>query len=256
MLTISSPCPRCLQPHTTLQLAYADPDRQGFPDPAFRETAFRCAHCQQLVLVTVLTPQSRYLGPLDVQGKLAPKGDIAKVDGIEVGQILPEMPKNDAPEHCPIQVSKAFLDGAANLEQARWTAAATCYRMSIDRASKLLWQENCEDDMPHNLWKRIEKLSSKIEMPNSLVSWAEVVKTVGNEMRELDDVSEEDARDAAHFAEVFLTYMYTLPERLAQFRARRTPPVAEAQNSLGELRHMTGAQISAVVSKVESGHPR
>lgn len=60
-------------------------------------------------------------------------------------------------------------------------------------------------------------------IPNALVDWADVVRGVGNEMHAIEEVGNVDAKDAGHFAEVFLTYVYTLPQRLVDFRKRREP---------------------------------
>jgi hypothetical protein len=151
-----------------------------------------------------------------------PSGDITKHNEIGLLEIAPKMPVDAAPEFCPGPVAGAFLDGTAVLAQGRWTAAASCFRIAIDRASKLLWKEHDLGVVPHNLGKRIKLLGEKLDVPQSLLDWLEAVKAVGNEQHEVDDVSEHDARDAAHFAEVFLTYTYTLPTRLAKFKARRS----------------------------------
>jgi hypothetical protein len=54
-----------------------------------------------------------------------------------------------------------------------------------------------------------------------MMEWAETIRVVGNEIHELEDISAEDAADAAHFVETFLTYMFTLPARVARFKERR-----------------------------------
>lgn len=232
MLTIDAPCPRCLAPHTTLQLAYADPAVQGSAEAKKRETAFRCAHCRKLVAVVLEVPQNLNITPLQpgMHGQVQPPtGDIREHRNIRVIEMLPKMPKDEAPEHLPPPLAGAFLDGVALLQQRRWTPAAGSFRTAIDRATQLLWKDAGEGDMPHNLGKRIEKLAARLVMPGSLVAWADLARGVGNEVHALEEVNEDDARDAGHFTEVFLTYAYTLPERLEIFQRRRDEAKAKLE---------------------------
>ncbi len=54
--------------------------------------------------------------------------------------------------------------------------------------------------------------------------WAHEVRLIGNESVHDDaPISAEDASDIAHFAELFLTYTFSLPGRLAERRARKKP---------------------------------
>jgi Domain of unknown function (DUF4145) len=99
----------------------------------------------------------------------------------------------------------------------------------MDRATKLLWARRASGDQtPKKLSPRIQALRAKLEIPKTIADWAHTVRIVGNELYDIDDVEEADALDAGHFAEVFLTYTCTLPERLRAFRARRNSDDAPA----------------------------
>ena len=235
MLTIAAPCPRCKEPRTTLQLVYSDPPVPGAAgnQRVDRESVFRCAHCQKYVIVSLAmnggTPINQPLAPINPhQAYNYPSGDILRHQAIQVVEIQPRMPKDEIPEFLPTQVVNAFADGLALITQRRWTAAAGQFRTAIDRTTQLLWAEKGDGtEMPFKLGKRIEKLAAKLAIPATLVEWADAVRGVGNEIHALDDVLELDAQDAGHFCEVFLTYTYTLPERLAQMRTRK----AEAETT-------------------------
>lgn len=75
--------------------------------------------------------------------------------------------------------------------------------------------------MPFKLDKRLKALQQNLALPQPMLDWADSVRVVGNEIHELDDISEADAKDAAHFTETLLTYMFTLPERVKAFQQRR-----------------------------------
>jgi hypothetical protein len=211
-----------MQKSTTFLLVFADPVSPNFSQPIDREAAFRCSHCQKLIAVTLRAAGNYNLGPNSMHGHASPpNGDIRAFPHIKLVKIVPEVKADEAPEFCPRPVANAFLDGRANLSEHRWTAAASCFRISIDRASKLLWADNNLGEMPHNLGKRIRQLGDRMDVPQALLDWLDVVKAVGNDQHEVEDVAREDAEDASHFAEVFLTYAYTLPTRLREFRKRR-----------------------------------
>jgi hypothetical protein len=152
-----------------------------------------------------------------------PTGDITKYKGtISIESILPPMPEHKIPEAMPDQVARAYSEGVQNLRDKRFTSAAAMFRTALDRTTKLLWNAGGFDgNIPFKLEVRIKQLASHLSLPTPLVEWMDAVRVIGNELHELDDVSEQEARDAAHFAEVFLQYTYTLPARLSRFRERR-----------------------------------
>jgi hypothetical protein len=220
MLTIATSCPRCLEPRTTLQLVTADPPLAGYTDHLPREAVFRCVHCEKLVLVELRLPGN---APLVSGSGGVPTGDIAKYKGtISMVAVRPPMPERKIPEALPEQVASAYSEGLANLRDKRFNSAAAMFRSALDRTTKLLWTDGgLGDNCPFKLEARIRQLASRLSLPTSLVDWMGAIRVVGNELHELDDVSEQDARDVAHFAEVFLQYTYTLPARLTSFRERR-----------------------------------
>ena len=216
MLTIAAACPRCQEPRTILHVVYERPPT-GSPLQSNRETVATCTHCGRFVLCVIQAPDD-----INLVGNLSLFGDIARHNLVRVVAVLPHMPAYEAPEYVPERVEAAFKEGMLILKSKMWTPAAGAFRTALDRATKILWQQSEKNDnWPKDLSPRIQQLKAKLDLPKAIADWAHQVRIVGNEMHDIDDVLEEDARDAGHFAELFLTYTFTLPKRLEEFRARR-----------------------------------
>lgn len=218
MLTIAAPCPRCEQPRTILYVIYAEPATNS-GDVVPRETLVQCTHCSRHSIAVLRAHGTTHLHGSNCNMH----GDIANHQSrVVLERIIPSMPVHKAPEDVPERVETAFIDGLDVLSQGRWTLAAGSFRTTLDRATKLLWKEaEQNEDWPKDLSPRIQALRSKLDLPWAITDWAHQVRIVGNEIHDLEDVTEDDAKDIAHFAEVFLTYTYTMPKRLENFRERR-----------------------------------
>jgi hypothetical protein len=216
MYTISKPCPRCGHDKSIMSIVWAD---GPFNDREFmdRETLGRCIHCAEHTIILVRT-----FGHVALAGQNTGRGDIDQMQDIHYIGMIPRHFETQAPDDVPEKVGKAYVEGMTILSKKMWTPAAGSFRTSLDRATQILWaQHGFEEAMPFKLDVRLKKLAAKLSIPQSMMDWADTVRVVGNEMHEVDDVSAEDAADAGHFVETFLTYMFTLPARVARFKARR-----------------------------------
>ena len=216
MLTLSYTCPRCEHEKSILQIVWEDePNLKTYAGR--REVLVRCIHCRQHSVAL-------FFGPHDFTftGHLTMLGDVAQWDEVTFCGILPATNDHSAPESVPGNVAKAFTDGKAILARGMWTPAAGSFRTSLDRATQVLWSGlEAGEQLPFKLDVRLRKLAEKLAIPKPMMDWADTVRVVGNEMHDVDEISKEDAEDAAHFVETFLTYMFTLPARVARFKARR-----------------------------------
>lgn len=179
----------------------------------------QCVHCRKHSIAVI-----RARGNLIVTGSASNFfGDIDNFKGqLLLLRIIPHIPRSAAPEGVPDPVGKAYVDGLDILDTGKWTPAAGAFRTSLDRATKALWAYHLStDDVPFKLEIRLKKLESLLGIPGAMMQWADGIRVVGNEMHEMEEISEADARDVAHFAEMFLTYAYTLPSRVERFKARR-----------------------------------
>lgn len=216
MYTVSEPCPRCGHEKSILTIIWAV-DPTNSTQLKDREALGKCIHCNDHSVLVLIAP-----GNLPLAGQNAGWGDIAVTPNVRLVRTIPAPAETIAPADVPEKVGKAYVEGMQILARGMWTPAAGSFRTSLDRATQILWADlGNGEDMPFKLDVRLKKLAANLSIPSAMMQWADTVRVVGNEMHDLDDVSKEDAEDAAHFVETFLTYMFTLPARVARFKARR-----------------------------------
>jgi hypothetical protein len=98
--------------------------------------------------------------------------------------------------------------------------AAIMFRRSIEIATKIVNPRAAKGD---DLKKRINDLPDDVATP-AMKAWGQHIRLEGNDAtHEIDEFSEKDAKDLHVFAEMFLTYAFTLPEML---RKAKEPPKA------------------------------
>lgn len=129
------------------------------------------------------------------------------------GNIVQTYPSHmgpEAPADVPENVRSAFLSGLTNLKlPGGANAAAIMFRRSIELAAKKL-----KPDGKGNLQRRIADLSPDLVTP-AMKEWAQHLRLEANDAtHDEEEFSKEDAETLHVFAEMFLTYAFTLPEML------------------------------------------
>ncbi len=140
------------------------------------------------------------------------------------GTIVDSYPKTAAlksPPDVPPTVQAAYLSGLDNLGRNGGTnAAAIMFRRSIEIATKIV---NPSAPAGDNLKKRIDGLPADIATP-AMKKWAHHVRLDANDAaHDPEEFSPEDAEQLHIFAEMFLTYAFTLPEMLKRAMAPAPP---------------------------------
>ncbi len=136
-----------------------------------------------------------------------------------IGIIYPEVASPKAPGDVPPNVRAAFLSGLDNLgRKGGSNAAAAMFRRSIELAARSI-----DSDAPGdiNLKQRIERLSESVVTP-AMREWAQQIRLGGNDaVHEPEEFSDVDAQQLHIFAELFLTYAFTLPVMLKKAKQGR-----------------------------------
>lgn len=134
--------------------------------------------------------------------------------------IYPRIEAAKAPADVPDQVRNAFLSGLDNLSRPSGAnAAAIMFRRSIEIAVKIV---DPKAPKGTNLKDRIDRLADDVATP-AMKDWAHKIRLDANDAtHEIEDYSLEDAKQLHEFAEMFLTYAFTLPATLK--RANPTDP--------------------------------
>jgi hypothetical protein len=204
MAQLALPCPYC------------DAAKIGFTPRAYSPYLpgtnhtlifMQCEGCGGGIIADVInTPQGVQNW---IQGGAASPGTLASIQPARLEPICPP----DVPDN----IRSAYLSGLDNLRRPNGTnAAAMMFRRSLELAVKKLNPEGRGD-----LKARIAALSPDLATP-AMKDWATHIRFGGNDAtHEEDDFSEEDAKVLHTFAEMFLTYAFTLPEMLKRARGRQ-----------------------------------
>lgn len=186
----------------------------GKPDKSWRYLICLCPHCWELVAFLVAITDGNILRDGgSIRDQSVPGDRFAIIDTIPA----PRSP--DVPDHLPAPVASKMFEAERSLLSAHYAAATTLYRTAMERALK--------DMFPYDkgtLHARIRKAEAEKRFPQAMIDWLDEVRAFGNDAaHEYDwDPTREDAEAARDFASLFLTYAYTMPERVRLARERRT----------------------------------
>jgi uncharacterized protein DUF4145 len=218
MPQLSLACPHCL----TGRIGFA-PRGSALVKPGRREHIIflQCEGCGEGVIAEVLAEQHSQQPTMWMQGATDTPGRILKV--------YPELTALQAPADTPDQICNAFLSGLDNLYRTNGAnASAMMFRRAIELAAKRL-----NPDGTGNLRKRIADLPDNYVTP-TMKDWADHIRLEGNDAaHEEGEYSEDDAKALHTFAEMFLTYAFTLPKMLERAKA-------EAEKSPSKIRKKDG----------------
>lgn len=126
----------------------------------------------------------------------------------------------NAPKHLPDNIRSFYLQGLNSLGRGSYDAAGTMFRKSLDVALKRIYPEG-----RGTLQKRINTLPPELGITPAMKEWAHEIRDLGNDAaHEEEPFTEAEAKALHVFAEMFLTYAFTLPGMLAE-RKSDEPPV-------------------------------
>ena len=208
MAQLALPCPHCLAEKIGFTPRGAIPIKPGSPATLM---FMQCEGCGEGIIVTITAPAANV--QMWMQGASASPGNILKVE--------PELSAPNSPADVPDNVRAAFLSGLENLGRPNGAnAAAMMFRRSVELGVKKL-----NPDGKGDLKTRIAGLSDNLATP-AMKEWATHIRFGGNDAaHEEDEFSDTDAKALHTFAEMFLTYAFTLPEMLKRATADKVPEV-------------------------------
>lgn len=154
-----------------------------------------------------------------INGEDGPYGDHSIPSSrFDIIDIVPEPRAPVIPEHVPDRVAAKMLEAEELFLSGKLTACALAYRSAMERALKQMFPDD-----KGTLYARIQKAETEKRFPKAMIDWLKEVKAFGNDAaHEYDwDATPEDAEAARDFANLFLTYAYTMPERVQLARKKR-----------------------------------
>lgn len=123
------------------------------------------------------------------------------------------------PEHWPEPVGRYWLQAKRNLGDENWDAAALMARSALQVALR----DN--DAKGKTLKQEIDDLAERGILPPIMKEWSDHVRELGNISAHPQPGQAatplEDAKDIVRFLDFLLEYLYSLPHRINQYRARK-----------------------------------
>ena len=124
-------------------------------------------------------------------------------------------PRTASRNTSPKNVERFFRQGIDSVEQGNWHAAGSMFRKTLEAALKHRFPDNADD----LLATQIKKAAKDRNLTPEMAEWANQIRFWGNDaVHEDEPFTEEDARQMGEFTELFLTCLFTLPEKLTGAR--------------------------------------
>jgi hypothetical protein len=165
------------------------------------------------------------LGIVSRQGKppSGHNGDLTRVPHEFVLEVYPQPEKTDVPDHLPDGAANAFKQAVEGRKGGLYDAAGAMYRKALDVGLKTI-----DPQAMGTLQARIDKLAAEQKLTPSIKDWAHEIRLDGNEAaHEESPFTKDDAEQMHSFAQLVLTYLFTLPERVKlRGKAKTQPPSA------------------------------
>lgn len=139
----------------------------------------------------------------------------ARAHGVTIKRIYPRPQSIKPPDHVPETADRAFTQAKDNQVRGNGDAAGAMYRKAIDVATRAL--DPVHASRP--LASRIDALADAGRLTKSLQEWAHEIRLDGNDATHGDEeLLPAEVAQLGAFTELFLTYTFTLPARVAARR--------------------------------------
>lgn len=166
-----------------------------------------CPVCAAAVLVKCDSPAN--YDPVQSQGS---------IDGFantRIRSTAPQPVTTSAPDFVEPNVARTFERANGAIKRGEAETAGMLLRKMLDSV--------ISNKFPHTgngmLGSKMAKLVPNTDLPESIVNWAKELKDLGNEAaHEAHEPDMAQITELRDFAELLLTYVYTLPHRLAVMR--------------------------------------
>jgi hypothetical protein len=189
-MTFLPECPHCGRQEMTFY----------FVAQSYKVTFWICAHCG---------------GGVCGVSEHEVRNNVFKYEYFE--KIYPEPQPLDAPPHTPENINRVYKTSVRNLRSGMdsdYEATGIMARKVLEMAA------NEAGGKGGNLFQKISDLANRRVITQALAEWAHAIREIGNEAAHDDTpFTKEDAEQTTYFAEMFLTYLFTLPGMIAERRA-------------------------------------
>lgn len=209
MTTIVTDCPHC----NKTSIGFTPKSvfhKEGVNAKYF--VAGTCNGCNDPIIVLVSHKNGLAFDPNSIVGNLL------NSDKVVVEAVWPIADPVEAPDAVPERVSKNYVEAVEAKMRGSWNAACGMYRRTMELALKGLAPEI----EAWKIEKRIDKLASENKITPDIQSWAHELRLDGNAaLHGEEDATKEMTEQMHHLTHFLLVYLYSLPQQIAEVRARR-----------------------------------
>jgi hypothetical protein len=143
--------------------------------------------------------------------------------GWKLTNSYPKPEPSRCPSHTPSDLKEIFLEAAEAFKRGLPNASGTMSRKVLDVSTQQLCDTTFGEDAKKytKTFGRIEALAAKHVLTPALKDWAHQLRLGGNDAsHDSESFTPSEAEELLNFAELYLTYVYTLPGRLEERRKR------------------------------------
>lgn len=217
--SIKTDCPFCNAKNTQVSSKLVpqavDYPYQGKPRDAAFELPMTCGSCESWIIV--------YFTELRGFERTA-NGDPTKIikikeNSYKLSATQPIQQTPYCPSDTPKNVERAFVEAESARLACLFSAAASHYRKTVDRAITPLLPKMNPKDM---LGKKLGALEKGEILPDVMLEWIRIVKDDGDYAMHDDDRDFETAEEiepARQFTKTLLHYLFTMPKDVERARA-------------------------------------
>lgn len=150
--------------------------------------------------------------------------------GWTLADTYPKPTPSRVPSHATDELKNYFAQASDAARRGSWDASGAMSRKVIDVSTKQLLGPDAKAHK--TIQARIDALAEKNALTPELKDWAHQVRLGGNDAaHEEDPFTRPEAEELLDFVELYLTYVYTLPGRLAERKARAAAAKAKASTA-------------------------
>ena len=181
-------------------------------------TLLMCTNCEEAVVVVFDaqpgTPAGINQGIMPMNSNIDPTRS-----GWAIVNSYPKPQPSKCPPYTPDDLRRIFLQASNAFKRGDPDASGAMSRKVVDVSTQQLLAADSKKF--NNIQGRIDELAHRGKLTDDLRQWAHEIRLGGNDAsHDTDAFTMPEAEELLDFAELYLTYVYSLPLRLADRRTR------------------------------------
>ncbi len=147
--------------------------------------------------------------------------------GYKLIEQYPQDSTSDLPHHCPERILNLLGQASDNLRRKNWDSSGMASRKVLEVGTRMVIRnrgdENLQAAIDLKLKARIDAIWNAGFLTDDLKDWGHHIRIEGNEATHDDEIDEAEARELYGLADLFVRYVFMLPNILAS-RRQQDPP--------------------------------